>query len=156
MIRAKTEHRLATTDPYGALAWAILHVEGPLLKVRLGPRDLHQAFEYKVRSMTTESGMQLRHGSSPFSVDLDFEFPGTDPVDAYCLLAIKEVPPSRPPELAGLILLRQNSVEGQYIRVGLAFILPINLLQEARTQRLVDKSDYISLLDNGDYRISII
>ena len=150
LIRASTEQKPAKADPYGALSSAILHTEGPLLKVCFGPR----ATQHIVTTMTTQSGLKFSLYQR-FSATLDFNFPDSGPMDVHCLVVIQEVHEGKP-QLAGLVLVRQESVKGQYIRIGLRFVLPIELLREARSQRLVDEDDYEYILENGDYMISII
>lgn len=152
LIRGSTEQKPAKADPYGALSSAILYVEGPLLEVSLGPR---KKVSHIVTTLTTKSGVQFSLPSDRVNVDLDFNFPGNDPMDVHCLIVIQEMDTDQN-QLAGLILARQDSVKGQYIRIGLGFVLPTELLGEARSQRLADEGDYECMLENGDYRISII
>ena len=118
-----------------------------------------------MRDFRTESGMHFSL-SQGFLISLDFKFPGNNTLDVHCLLMIQETYSQetltevsslvRQEQLAGLILVRQETIQGQYIRIGLGSTLPIELLREARVQRLADKNDYESILENGDYRISII
>jgi hypothetical protein len=162
LVRATTEVKPVKADPYSAVSSAILHIEGPLLKLCLGSRTPRQ---YSMRDFRTESGMHFSL-SQGFLISLDFKFPGNNTLDVHCLLMIQETHPQetltevsslvRQEQLAGLILVRQETIQGQYIRIGLGSTLPIELLREARVQRLADKNDYESILENGDYRISII
>ena len=151
LVRASTEQKHVKADPYGALSSAILFIEGPLLKLRLG---LSGSKQYLVPTFSTESGTHFSL-SQGFLVNLDFNVSGIDIMDAHCLVVIQETFPHKT-QLAGLILVRQETVKGQYIRIGHGFTLPIELLREARSRRLADKNDYESILENGDYRISII
>ena len=149
-------------DPYSALSSGILYIEGPLLKLCLGSRTPRQ---YGIRDFSTESGMHFSL-SQGFMITLDFKYPGNDALNVHCILIIKETHPNesrtkvyknvREEQTVGLILMRQETVKGQYVRIGLGFTLPIELLREARAQRLADQNDYESILQNGDYRISII
>ncbi|MCJ1404410.1 hypothetical protein MMC11_007635, partial [Xylographa trunciseda] len=150
LIRASTEQKLASANPYGTLSSAILHIEGPLLKMCLGRVSQHM-----VTTFVTKCGLQFSV-TQGFLIVLDFNVGGIDSIDVYCLLVVQEAHSEEKTQLAGLVLVRQGSVKGQYIRIGLGFVLPTELLQEARSQRLADENDYEFILENKDYKISVI
>jgi len=158
-VQVSAEVDLATTDPFGPVRGAILHLKGPVFKAFLGSRG-HTSAKHLCR-LFIDAGDNARQDKGPeciveHPIHLDFDYPGHEPVRVYCILVMTTAIQD---QIAGLLLVPQedSKVRGRYIRIGISHNLPSKLLVLARNSwRLGDDREYEAEIKGGDYQISIV